>query len=346
MPQREGSPWTGVWTVVMKETADHLTSVRLWLLEGLILLAAGGAVYAAIGKIRDTLGQDPFLFLSLFTVARQPLPSFVLFLGFLVPLVSIALGFDAVNSEHSRRTLSRVLAQPIYRDALLIGKFLAGIITLAIAFLTLWLLVIGLGLLLLGVPPGGEEILRGFSFLLVTVAYGGVWLALAMLFSVLFRQQATSALASLAAWLLFAVFWGMLAPLIADALGPGGTTPAACDCETLAQRAVRRSYACPSQPRHARAGSGALFAAGRRRDWHAAAFRAKFAAHMAATNRAHRGGHRDVHHRLRGFSAPGDQGVEWVTIAPLIDCRESSMLNRESSFGGFSCGSLRVSPVP
>lgn len=240
MPQREGSPWTGVWTVVMKETADHLTSVRLWLLEGLILLAAGGAVYAAIGKIRDTLGQDPFLFLSLFTVARQPLPSFVLFLGFLVPLVSIALGFDAVNSEHSRRTLSRVLAQPIYRDALLIGKFLAGIITLAIAFLTLWLLVIGLGLLLLGVPPGGEEILRGFTFLVVTVAYGGVWLALAMLFSVLFRQQATSALASLAAWLLFAVFWGMLAPLIADALGPGGTTPHAQLAHAELQHAIAR----------------------------------------------------------------------------------------------------------
>lgn len=220
--QREGSPWSGVATVVAKETADHLTSVRLWILEGLILLAAGGAVYAASARIRATVGQDPFLFLSLFTLARNPLPSFVVFLGFLVPLVSIALGFDAVNGEHSRRTLSRILAQPIYRDALLIGKFLAGLLTLAITFLTLWLLVIGLGLLTLGVPPGGEEVARGFVFLVVTVAYGGVWLALAMLFSVLFRQQATAALAALAVWLLFAVFWSMLAPLAAEALSPTG----------------------------------------------------------------------------------------------------------------------------
>lgn len=220
--QREGSPWSGVATVVAKETADHLTSVRLWILEGLILLAAGGAVYAASARIRATVGQDPFLFLSLFTLARNPLPSFVVFLGFLVPLVSIALGFDAVNGEHSRRTLSRILAQPIYRDALLIGKFLAGLLTLAITFLTLWLLVIGLGLVTLGVPPGGEEVARGFVFLVVTVAYGGVWLALAMLFSVLFRQQATAALAALAVWLLFAVFWSMLAPLAAEALSPSG----------------------------------------------------------------------------------------------------------------------------
>ncbi|MBX6323000.1 MAG: ABC transporter permease [Rhodospirillaceae bacterium] len=219
--RREGSPLRGLTTIVAKETADHLTSSRIWLVEGLILLSAGGAVYAAIGRIRDTVGEDPFLFLSLFTVARSPLPSFVSFLGFLVPLVAIALGFDSINTEHSRRTMSRILAQPIYRDALLLGKFLAGLLTLAIAFLTLWLLVIGLGLLLLGLPPGGEEVLRSFAFLIVTVAYGGVWLALAIMFSIIFRQPATSALAALAVWLLFSVFWGMLTPLITDALlGP------------------------------------------------------------------------------------------------------------------------------
>ena len=41
--------------------------------------------------------------------------------------MAIGLGFDAVNGEHNRRTLSRILSQPIYRDALLFGKFLAGL---------------------------------------------------------------------------------------------------------------------------------------------------------------------------------------------------------------------------
>lgn len=219
--QREGSPWTGLWTIVAKETSDHVMSVRLWILEGLMLLTAAGTIYGAISKVQGTVSEDPYLFLSLFTVARDPLPSFVVFLGFLVPLVSIALGFDAINTEHSRRTLSRILAQPIYRDALLLGKFLAALFVLAISFLTLWLLVIGFGLMLMGVPPSGEEILRSGVFLVVTIAYGGVWLALAMLFSTISRQAATSALAALALWLLFAVFWSMLAPLAADAIhGP------------------------------------------------------------------------------------------------------------------------------
>ena len=31
------------------------------------------------------------------------------------PLIAIALAFDSINGEFNRRTLSRVLAQPIYR---------------------------------------------------------------------------------------------------------------------------------------------------------------------------------------------------------------------------------------
>lgn len=217
---REGSPFTGLATVAMKEAADHMTSARIHLVLLLIFLTAIGAVYAAIGQISATIGEDRFLFLRLFTTAREPLPSFVAFLGFLLPLVSITLGFDAINGEFNRRTLSRVLSQPIYRDALLAGKFLGGLVVLAICLLTLWLLVTGLGILLLGLPPSGEEVLRGLGFLVASFVYSGVWLAVAMLFSTLFRSPATSALAALTAWLVFSVFWGMLAPLIAGAAIP------------------------------------------------------------------------------------------------------------------------------
>ena len=61
--------------------------------------------------------------------------------------------------------------------------------------------MIGLGLLLLGVPPNAEEMARAFIFLLVTIAYAGVWLALALLFSIVFRSAATAALVTLGLWL-------------------------------------------------------------------------------------------------------------------------------------------------
>ncbi|MGC9397691.1 MAG: ABC transporter permease [Anaerolineae bacterium] len=218
--QRQGSPWTGLWAVVAKEMADHLTSTRMLILELLTVLTAGGTVYAAAQNLRETVGEDPFLLLRLFTTAQEPLPALVGFMGFLVPLIAIALAFDAVNGEFNRRTLSRLLAQPIYRDALLLGKFLAGLFTLTLVLTTIWLLIVGIGLVLLGVPPSGEEVARGLLFLVLTIAYGGIWLSLALVFSTTFRQPATAALASIAVWLFFMVFWGIIAQVLAQTLQP------------------------------------------------------------------------------------------------------------------------------
>jgi len=218
--QREGSPFAGLGTTFLKELSDHLSSARMRVLEWLVILTVAAALFGAIQQVKDTTVEDPFAFLRLFTGARPPLPSFVSMLGFLIPLMAIGLGFDAINGEYNRRTLSRILSQPIYRDALLLGKFLAGLATLAISLSCMWLLVIGLGLVLLGVPPSGEEIARSLLFLLIALAYAGVWLAVGMLFSILFQSAATAALVSLGTWLFFAVLWPLLAPALAQIIAP------------------------------------------------------------------------------------------------------------------------------
>jgi ABC-2 type transport system permease protein len=217
---REGSPWTGLWAVVAKEMADHLTSTRMRILEVLIVLTAAGTVYAAMQSLQQTVGQDRFLLLKLFTTSREPLPAFVAMLSFLVPLIAIALAFDSINGEFSRRTMSRILAQPIYRDGLLLGKFLAGLFTLALVMTAIWLLIIGMGIVGMGVPPSGEEVARSLGFLVTTIFYGGIWLALGMVFSIAFRQPATAALAAIAVWIFLTVFWGILAGMFAPVLAP------------------------------------------------------------------------------------------------------------------------------
>ena len=217
--RREGSPFQGLGAVFAKELTDNISSVRMLVLELLIVLTALAALYGAIDNLRTNTAEDPFLLLRLFTLSSSPLPSFVAILGFLIPLMAIGLGFDSVNSEFNRRTLSRLLAQPIYRDALLMGKFLAGLATLSISLLCMWLLVVGFGLLLLGVPPGAEEIGRSLVFMLCTIAYAGVWLALAMLYSIIFRSPATAALVALGTWILV-LLWPVLAEAIANIIAP------------------------------------------------------------------------------------------------------------------------------
>ena len=217
--RREGSPWQGLGAVTVKELADHFGSVRMLMLVLLMVLAAAVPLYGAIEQLRNTTAEDPFLLLKLFNPPGQTL-SVVAILGFVIPLMAIGLGFDAINGEHNRRTLSRILAQPIYRDALLMGKFLAALTALAVNLMGLWLLVVGLGVLLLGIPPSGEEFTRSLIFLVIAVGYAGVWLAVAMLLSVLFRSPATAALLSLGAWLFMTLLWPMISPVIAQLISP------------------------------------------------------------------------------------------------------------------------------
>jgi ABC-2 type transport system permease protein len=219
--RREGSAFNGLGVVMLKELADHLTSIRFIILELIVMVIAVGTVYVASQDIKQNVAEDPFLFLRFFSGSgQQQLLSFITWLTLLVPLMAIGLGFDSVNSEHNRHTLSRILSQPIYRDALLFGKFLGALMTLAIALVVLWLFVIGLGLLFIGIPPGGEEVARAFVFLLVTIGYAGVWLALALLFSVVFRSAATAALVTLGLWLFLSFVWPVLSNVLAVVIVP------------------------------------------------------------------------------------------------------------------------------
>ena len=219
--RREGSPFTGLGPVFMKEFSDHLSSARMMVLMLFVIAFGALTVAPSLTELRNVTESDPFLFLRIFTSASSRVPfSFTAALGFTIPLLAIGLGFDSVNGEFNRRTLSRVLSQPIYRDALLLGKFLGALATLAVALVALWLIVLGAGLLLLGIPPRGVEVARGVAFLGAAIAYGGVWLAVSMLFSVIFRSTATSALCALGMWLFFFILWPQLASAILQGLAP------------------------------------------------------------------------------------------------------------------------------
>jgi ABC-2 type transport system permease protein len=220
--RRQGSPFTGIGAVFLKELADHLSSVRMMVLTLFVIAFGAFPVASSLQTLRTVVDPNSFLFLRIFTLEPEQVGiSFVAALNFIIPLMAIGLGFDSVNGEFNRRTLSRVLSQPIYRDALLTGKFLAGLATFAVALVALWLMVLGGGLLLLGVPPRGVEVARGVGFLVVAIAYGGVWLAISMFFSVLFRSTATSALCALGLWLFFFLLWPQLASAIVSAVAPG-----------------------------------------------------------------------------------------------------------------------------
>lgn len=207
--------------VMRKELADHLGSRRFAILFFVIVIAGVLATYQAGQSIRQDVAKAPeqtFVFLRLFT-SGNPV-SFVSFVAFLGPLLGIAFGFDSINSEQQRGTLGRLLSQPVYRDDVINGKFLAGLGVVAVTMLCIFFIVAGLGLRMIGVPPTEDELIRLLFFVVISIIYVGFWLALAMLFSLLTKQAATSALASLAVWLFMAIFVTIFAGFIAGVFYP------------------------------------------------------------------------------------------------------------------------------
>lgn len=222
-PGAAASPF---WVIVQKEFGDHIRSWRFTILLAIITLACIGSIYSAVSAIRSgALNNVPdFLFLQMFTISDGTLPNFITFVSFLGPLMGIALGFDAVNSERNRGTLSRLMSQPIYRDDFILAKFTASLLLVTVVIFALGLLVMGLGLFTIGYPPTPEEFWRVIFFLVTAVFYIGFWLNLSILFSIRFRQAATSALSSIALWIFFTVFYGLILNLIARAIAPSTAT--------------------------------------------------------------------------------------------------------------------------
>ena len=227
MNKREGSALTGLKVVWLKEMQDYAGNIRMIILMFLIILTAGSSMYVATRTLRSFVGEDSFMLLNLFTISQEPIPSFLSFISFLVPLTGIALGFDAINSEYQNRTLGRILSQPIYRDVLLFGKALGALSAMAIVLLALWLLVIGCAMLFLGIPPSAEQIARALTFYVITLLYALLWYLIGMAASIIFRQSAVSALVAIALWLFFMIFWPLISQLLAYAFSGGDGLKAA-----------------------------------------------------------------------------------------------------------------------
>ena len=212
-----------MYTLFRKELSDHLDSLRFIIIFAMALLLAAVSLYGSLGGIQGAVSSSDgssFVFLRLFVVSSGSIPAFASFIALIGPLIGLILGFDAINTEKNAGTLNRLLAQPIHRDDVINGKFLAGVVVVSIIVISMILLVAGVGLLRIGVPPSGEEVMRLIVFAVFSIVYMSFWLGLAILLSVVSRHAATSALSVVAIWLIFAFFMSMIAAGLAGALFP------------------------------------------------------------------------------------------------------------------------------
>jgi Cu-processing system permease protein len=125
---------------------------------------------------------------------------------YLIPLIALLLGFDAIVGERERGSLDLLLALPITRLELLLGKYLG----LAAALTLSTLLGFGLVAVLLvsRIGMAGLEPLAGFMF--SSVLLGLAFLSLAVMLSVLASDRTRASGLAIALWFVFVLVFDLL----------------------------------------------------------------------------------------------------------------------------------------
>lgn len=124
---------------------------------------------------------------------------------YLIPLIALILGYDAIVGERERGSLDLLLSMPITRLELLLGKYLGLSAALACATLAGFALVGGL----LAYQRGAAALYHYAGFVCSAILLGMVFLSLAVAVSVLAKDRARASGAAIAVWFLFVLVYDL-----------------------------------------------------------------------------------------------------------------------------------------
>ncbi len=159
-----------------KEFQDHLTNRRFLALLFLMLTITGVYVFKDIGSYFEGLERysNPLGY-SIFGI-----PKAMNIFGGIVSgiaggsvfgsIIAIALGFDLITKERETGSIKALLSVPLYRDEVINGKALGGIIAITFAVTVVFVLTLGI-MLVYSIVPGLDELGFIFVFWLVTILY-------------------------------------------------------------------------------------------------------------------------------------------------------------------------------
>lgn len=196
-----------VWHVAAKELRDRLRN--RWVIVVTVVFALSALVIAYFGAAQQ--GQVG-LRSTAYTIA-----SLVSLVIYLIPLIALLLGFDAIVGERERGSLDLMLSMPITRSEMLLGKFCGLAAALSIA------IVVGFGLLggLLAWQAGAQAVLHYGGFMFSTLLLGLSFLSLAVMLSVFARDRARASGMAIALWFSLVLVYDLI--LLGVLVASGGS---------------------------------------------------------------------------------------------------------------------------
>ncbi len=131
--------------------------------------------------------------------------SMVVYFTFLGMILGAAMGFDQISKEKDEGSLKFLVSSPIYRDAIINGKTLGAIATLAAALAAAFILAIAI-VMIRGVVPGLDDLLRIGAFYIASLLYCAVFFAIALMMSTITRSTSMAVIFTVGLVVLFIVF--------------------------------------------------------------------------------------------------------------------------------------------
>jgi len=137
-----------IFTVASREFSDIVRSKRfiiLIIIFGLVMIIPMATIYVQVIHTAPNLPGVPmpggFLGMMAFMLSST--------LSTFAPVMGLALGCDAISGDREKGTLKIILAQPVYRDTVINGKFLAATSAVSLAVLITSLASIGASTIML-----------------------------------------------------------------------------------------------------------------------------------------------------------------------------------------------------
>jgi Cu-processing system permease protein len=180
-----------VYTIAKKEFADNVRNKWIISLVAVFLVLSIAASFMAgqgsVGEMDVTVG----VLISISSI--------------LVPIISVMLGYATISGEAESGALSVVLACPVRRIEVLLGKFigLGSVICLSI------LAGFGISGVLIAASTGHAEWGGYIGFILLTMLLGMLYLSLSVCISSVLKRRVTSLGAGVIVF-----FWGMICGMI------------------------------------------------------------------------------------------------------------------------------------
>lgn len=179
-----------------KEFRDRIRN--LWVLSVAVIFSLFALAIAYFGTAQQgTVG---------FRGIDVTIASLVSLVIYLVPLIALILGYDAIVGERERGSMELLLSMPITRFEILLGKYLGLAAALAVSTLAGF----GAGLLPMAAQLGANDIFHYAGFVFTAILMGMAFLSLSLLVSVLASDRMRASGVAIGLWFFFVLIFDLL----------------------------------------------------------------------------------------------------------------------------------------